>query len=101
MCLVPVDWASLGLTQQQSSLLSSCLALAAPLAASAVSTQSRQHAEGLDAVPMSAEKVSYPALLALVAACQLNTAAALANSAEVQAGCMGAFALFWSPVCPW
>ena len=81
--------------------MSLCLALAAPLAASAVNIQSQQLREGLHAQPNYADKVSYPALMATVAACQLSTAAALADSSEAKPECTEIFALFWGPVCPW
>jgi len=82
--------------------LCSCLMLAAPLASAVVSLQSQLLPAEDSAQRNATDRLAYPALSALVTACQIKTAVAIQGSAQTDELCSAdAFEPFWSPAAAW
>ncbi len=71
--------------------------LAAPLATAAASVQSKLQQWDTPSQPVSTDRLAYPALSALVTACQISTARAVEDSAQAEEFCApDAFQSFWN-----
>ena len=82
--------------------LCACLMLAAPLASAVVSLQSQLLPAEYSAQRNATDRLAYPALSALVTACQIKTAVAIQGSAHAYEVCSAdAFERFWSPAAAW
>jgi hypothetical protein len=82
--------------------LCTCLMLAAPLASAVVSLQSQLLPAEDSSQRNATDRLSYPALSALITAYQIKTAAAIQDSAQTDEICSAdAFEPFWSPAAAW
>lgn len=82
--------------------LCTCLMLAAPLASAVVSLQSQLLSAEDSAQRNATDRLSYPALSALITACQIKTAVAIQDSTQTDEVCSAdAFEPFWIPAAAW
>ena len=97
---VGAEWVSV-CHEEESKRLCACLMLAAPLAAAATCLQnditSIHQADAAQLAP--ADRISYPALSAVVTACQIQTAWVIDGAAVEDVCPSTVFGCFWEPAC--
>lgn len=90
-----------GANEEEPSSLCTCLTMVAPLASAVVRLHLQLQQTNGASQSSATDRLSYPALSALVTACQVKTAVALQGSTQAAVCSADAFKSFWSPATPW